>query len=287
LAVVSEARADRAPSPTDALGDWAIESSLRFGFHEEDRLVETRFGPEVVPVGRSRMVLSSRVWPVQGGFVRIEQAVDRITEDALEDVAADDARERSVADLLVGLGYRARLTPSLVLGGGLDMTAPTGNGLSTSDRLDLDADLLLGFSFSPSWEVYARPLFGVRTGDEDDPRVGTWLGWSAGTAVALARFFLVAYGFNRHHFENRRYISTGGGAELGYELSPGWTLSFGFRAEGSETFASPPDQAERLLDLGLQLTVVYYPTATHNEYRKPDQKRGLDWQWWRGRPPRN
>ena len=115
VVVTREARADRAPSPTDALGDWAIESSLRFGFREEDRLVDGRFGPDELPVARTRLVLATRVWPLHGGFVRIEQAFDEITQDTLGDVAADDAQEQSRGDLLVGLGYRARATPSYVV----------------------------------------------------------------------------------------------------------------------------------------------------------------------------
>lgn len=276
-AAAADARADRAPSPTDLLGDWAIETSLSLGGQSERRIVAVAGGMDSVDLGRSRFGLSVRVWPIQGGYVRLEEALDALGEKSLAEV---DAPERSLTDLRIGTGYRARPFRSLVVGGGLDLEVPTGTGASTYNRVDFRAELMVGFSFTPRWDFYFRPLYGARNGEAGDPQRGQRVGWSAGFAYQLERFYMVGQGFNLHNFEQRDYLSAGGGLSFGFELRPGLSIAIAFDGMGSESISLQPSHREEVFAVGFHLTHVLYLTGRENEFRRFDQHRGEGWQWW-------
>lgn len=271
------ARGDRAESPTDALDGWAIQASLQLGSGTQDRVVIIDGVPEVHDVSPARYGLAVRVWPIAGLYVGGEQSFHRLSNRTLDELEELDPDVVGFGDLSLAAGVVRRPTPSFIVGGGLRGTLPTGTAVYSYEDVQVEAHGLLGLSYTPRWDFYLQLRGGMRRGAEEDPRATRRGGFVGGFAYQRPRFFLLGHGFNDFHAGNRHYISTGGGVAFGWEITPGFTLSF--HTSGSYTELHDMRGFEQVL----HLSYTFFPDRRPQSLRQPDHRRGADWNWAPGR----
>lgn len=266
--------ADRVTSPTDGLAHRALQPTLRFGRLDEGRVFLVDGMPETLEVSAVRYSLGLRAWPTHGIHVGVEQSLtsfSKPTADRVEDLGGSRV---GLADLHLTAGIVRRPTTSLIVGGGIDATLPTGTDLHSREQRDFLGNALVGLSFTPKWDFYFQLLAGARTSTIDDGEEGWRVGFRGGLTYQRARFFLHAYGFNQLHRESFSYVTTGGGYSLGLEVVRGLTISIDL--EGG----LPGNTDISYLNNTLALTYVLYPDRREQDLRIPDLRRGADWHWW-------
>lgn len=178
LASEEQALADRAVSPTDGLGNWAVQSEFVCCGGA------IRNETEVLPIG-----LHVQVWPLDGLVVGVNGAYL---------VPKDDSTLESVfTDLKLNGGYLARPSASLILRGDLSVELPAGQSFASDDQKKVDTQGLLGFSFTPRHDFFFRPTLGFSAGGDANTTYRG--GWSAGMAYQRPRFSFVFYGSNEWH----------------------------------------------------------------------------------------
>lgn len=262
LAEEKHALADRAISPTDELGDWAIESEfLCCGPGSRDEISVMRNG------------LSLQVWPLDG--LAIGGNIARLTPER------DSMLDPAITDLELNAGYITRLTSSLVTRGDLIVALPTGQSFGTTDRVGIEVKGLLGFSFTPRHDFFLRPVGGFSSGISKESTYAA--GWSAGMAYQRPRFSLLLYGGNDWYFSRALSPQTGtaGGFYFGWEIGSGWTV--GYRLDAREVPQNVGGQGAELV-AGLAVSWVLFPGGRTNRLRREDPARGADWKWWNPDP---
>jgi len=270
------ARADRAESPTDGLGAWALESRLVLGAVAEDRVFVVDGVAQTHRANHPSYGLALRLWPAEGVHVGVEQRVAAFSGRDLAFVETLGAGRIGREDLRVSAGFVRRPTPSFIVGGGVAAVAPTGSAIYSREQRDVEGHALVGLSFTPRWDFHVRALLGDCSAPAGDPQTGWRYGFLAGVAYQRPRFFLLLEGFDRQHqAAERTYATSGGGITVGWELRPGLTLAL--REEGASSGLTRTSSIEG----GVALSYVFLPDRREQRLREPDARRGTSWRWWR------
>ncbi len=283
-ATAGSSHADRAVSPTDALGNWAVETKLKccgpwetsYTYYQDSGGLDTQ------EVASSRIELGVRLWPIRGLYLGLSAGAASFGNDQTRNWARSQGIEAPIwTDAVLEGGYRRRLSPSIVVGGSFDSRVPTGTVYGTTGQLEGNVRAMLGFSFTPRWDFFIEP-FGGRLGSEELHAGGYRAGWSAGFAYQRASVSFLGRGGNCWNRDagGFNYVTVAGDLAFAWEFRPGLTVGFEFDGRESRKNATTHATFTDLLG-GFYLSWVYYPTGHHrNQLRREDPRRGENWRWW-------